>query len=191
MTERLQWSYGKQQLSDQQTILQMLPNCVTVLKTTEMLDRRGVDYIARLSGGAEVLIDAKNRDKGCSRFWINGEPELALERYSVMPGGKYKTPKDREKIGWTLNTRSPVHYIFFKFDATDTDDVYLLPFQLLRKAFRDNGIRWFEICESAIQDNGRWESKAVFVPVGKVTDAIRRAQIGFQRNPDQAQLIQP
>jgi hypothetical protein len=185
--ERLTFSLGSQQVSDHETIKAMLNGCVSVEDSSQLLNVAGVDYIARLRGGAEVLVDAKTRSK-CGKFWLNNEPELALEVWSVRPGGKFKTPEQRKKIGWTLCEAKKVDLILFKFNPQDTSQVYLVSFQLLRVAFRQNFHAWMKSYKTDIQSSGSWESECVFVPVGVVYDAIRRASIGTLREANQSQL---
>lgn len=188
--ERLTWSLGSQQLTDHETIKSMLMGCVSVEDSSQLLNVAGVDYIARLRMGAEVLVDAKTRNAGCSEFWFKNEPELALETWSVRPGGKFNTPESRKKIGWTLCESKKVDLILFKFDPQDTSQVYLVSFQLLRVAFRQNFHAWRKTYKIGFQESDhRWESECVFVPANIVYEAIRRASIGTLRNPNQADLI--
>lgn len=179
-SERLRFSMGRLQASDTETILAMIPGCVSVAKSSGHADRAGIDYVATLRGGATVLIDAKNRDKGCKRFWIDGEPELALELWSVRPNGKYNTPKERARTGWTLREDTQVDLLLFKFDPADTRLVYLLSYQLLRGAFRANLADWKERFGIKIQDSKTWESEAVMVPAFMVFDAINRFCVSTQ-----------
>lgn len=185
--ERLAFSRGARQASDLASIQAMLPGCVSIRKTNEKQDREGVDYIAILRKGAKVLIDGKARAKGCSRWWCEG-PELALEIHSVMPGGKYKTPMNRAKTGWTLSEAVNVDYIYFSFDPSDSVDVFLIAFQHLRVAFRGFFDAWIERYRTEIQEtkwNGHaWESKCVFVPAYVVMDAIDFVTLGRCRDED-------
>ena len=192
--EMLSFSLGEQQVSDHETIKAMLPGCISVQDSSHLLNLAGVDYVARLRGGAEVLIDAKTRTKGCSRYWYNNEPELALELWSVKPGGKFKTPTSQQKTGWTLSEEKKVQLILFKFHPDDTEQVYLVCFQLLRVAFRANVRQWmhgaYRIDTQESHRNGTgWESECVFVPANVVYDAIRKASLGRLRTANQAPLI--
>ena len=64
---------------DMDLLKKIIPYCVDVQKTAAEVDKTGVDYIATLSSGARINIDAKTREKGSSKFWKHGEPELVLE----------------------------------------------------------------------------------------------------------------
>ena len=144
-----------------------IAGCAKVEKTDEDTDRTGVDYIATLRRGGEILIDAKNRERGASRYWHDGKPELALEIWSVMPEA------DRQGVvGWTLNESTAVDYILYTFDASDTDECYLIPYQLLRMALIRQYKLWVETYGIRIQHSPRWRSMAIFVPARIVLEAV-------------------
>lgn len=164
----LERSRGVLASTDLATIKGMLAGCVNVEKTNEQQDREGIDYVATLRKGATVLIDAKTRMRGCSRWWRHG-PELALETWSVRPDRN--TPG---KVGWTLNETTNVDYILFIFDPTDTKEVFLYPFQLLRTTYRTHKAEWYDKYRVDIQDSGGWTSECVFVPESVVWEALRQ-----------------
>jgi len=170
--KKLAYSKGFRLDNDIETLKSLIDGCISVTKTPAEQDKKGIDYIATLRRGAIIKIDAKTRELGCSEYWQNGEPELAPEIWSVMPGGKYKIPREKAKTGWTLDESNNVHYIFCTFDPVDTEEVYLLPFQLYRMAFRKNLYIWKEYYKVAIQDSGSWQSKCIFVPACIIMDAI-------------------
>jgi hypothetical protein len=173
----LDWSKGTSAADDQLTILNMLDGCQKVEISSNLLDLSGVDYVATLRNGAAILIDGKTRKPGCSKFWRMG-PELALETWSVKPGGKYRMADQRKKIGWTLCEHKRVDFILFKFDPADCEIAYLICFQLLRIAFRRNHKNWYRCYKVDIQDNRNFESEAVFVPATVVLKAVSDAGIG-------------
>jgi len=168
--EMLKYSRGVREQSDALTIQAMISGCETVVKTGTADDKAGVDYIATLRGGATVLIDAKTRTAGCSRYWRQG-PELALEKWSVLPGGKYSTPQG--KTGWTLCETKNVDYILFTFDPSDSVEVFLYPYQLLRMTFRRMLPQWWKTYKKDTQESDGWESQCVFVPESVVWSAMR------------------
>lgn len=172
--DRLAYTRGVREQTDIEMIKAMLPGCQTVEKTPPSEDRNGVDYVATLRRGATVLIDAKTRDAGASRWW-NGEPDIALEIWSVMPGGRYQIPRNQSKVGWTLSEHSNVDLILYTFSPQDSDLAYLLSFQLLRCAFIHNFARWKSRYKIGRQDSSQWESQAIFVPVSVVLGAITDA----------------
>ena len=165
---KLAFSLGEQEKVDMDTLRSVIPGCVSVRKTTPAEDRTGVDYIATLRGGAEIFIDAKTRERGASRYWRRGEAEIALEKWSVVCSAACP----QGKAGWTLSEASPVHYILYTFDRSDWGEFYLLPFQLLRAAFRRNCAAWEKAYQAKQQNSGRWKSEAIFVPVSVVLSAV-------------------
>lgn len=169
--ERLQFSKGSRQETDCSTIMSLLDGCASVSVASEELDRIGVDYIATLRRGAEVYIDAKTRQPGCSKYW-KGEPELAIEIWSVMPGGKFNMPLQRAKAGWTLDESKRTDMILYTFDEQDSKIAYLMPFQSLRIAARRNYKLWMSKHKVDIQSSGTWQSMAVFVPSSHVIQAL-------------------
>lgn len=179
-SEKLQYSRGVSESTHPETIRKLIAGCVSVSKAPLELDRLGIDYVAELRRGAKVNIDLKSRDKGCSRHWrpVNPiystarEPELALEIWSVRPSDR--NPKGR--VGWTLDESKLTDYTLHIFDHSDTREVFLLPFQLLRMAFIRNYKTWRKQFSKSngrdIQNSGTWESECVFVPAWMVLDAI-------------------
>lgn len=170
--ERLSFSKGERKQSDALTIKALLDGCVTVTESSVAMDRMGVDYIATLRRGAEVFIDAKAREKGCSRYWKNGDPELAIEIWSVMPGGRFGTPRDKAKPGWTIDEAKITDMILYTFSFQDCSTAFLFPFQSLRIAARRMASHWMRRFKVDIQTSGGWQSQAVFVPASEVIQAI-------------------
>lgn len=175
--DKLAFSRGQREQSDIETLMVMLPGCISIIKTDIETDKAGIDYIAALRKGATILIDAKAREPGAAKWWRNG-PELALELWSVKPGGKYNTPKTRARTGWTLCEQKQTDLILFTFDPLDTNDVFLFSFQLLRIAFRQNASHWRQVYKIGIQDSGSWESECVFVPVNVVASEVNKISRG-------------
>lgn len=166
--------------TDLEVLQDMIPGCVSVVKTDARTDRNGVDYVATLRRGTEILIDAKTREPGASRYWNDNGPELALEIWSVMPDGRYNTPQARTKVGWTLCESKQTDMIFYTFDRADCFDVFLLPFQHLRIAFRQNWPVWSKRYRRKTQDSFAWQSECIFVPadvVLKAIEAVERCQL--------------
>lgn len=163
--EKLRYSLGQQQIFDIQLLKQHIPKCTNIIKTDIEMDKSGVDYIAEISGGAQILIDAKTRMRGCSKYW-NGEPELAIEIWSVV---------EKKKVGWTFNDNTLVDYILYTFPDEDCKEYFFLPFQLLRKAAIENYFSWCQKYRVKDQLNNGYTSRAVFVPANIVIDAINNA----------------
>lgn len=177
--ERLAFSQGKRGERDAEILKRAIPNCIDVTKTDEATDKKGVDYIATLEGGAGIGIDVKTRGKGCSKYWRNGQEDLLLEIWSVCPD-----ENNKGKIGWTLSDKTNVDLILFTFDETDSKNFYLLPYQLLRMAFLSNGQKWInkygrkQSTSIAKRLNKVWHSQAVFVPADEVINAMTQEMQG-------------
>lgn len=176
--ERLNFSVGARNGTDSETIMSLLDGCSSVRKNDVPGNDKGVDYIATLRGGAEVNIDVKTREAGCSKYWNRAtkEPELAIEKWSVMPGGEYETPHERSSAGWTIDESKVTDMILYTFDERDSQIAFLLPFQSLRIASRRMISHWmkrFKVDVQKSRRNGRmWQSQAVFVPASEVIAAM-------------------
>lgn len=167
--QKLEFSLGKRLTVDIDILKNIIPGCVSVIKTDTETDKTGVDYIATLRNGTQILIDAKTRERGASKFWKQGEPELALEIWSVLPENGTEG-----KTGWTLSERTNVDYILYTFNKNDTDKFFFLPFQLLRTALINNYKYWREQYGVKEQQSnaGQWKSRAIFVPATVLVSAI-------------------
>ena len=181
--DQLTISKGNRSCSDEDTIRRLLAGTVSVVVANENMDKIGVDYIATIRGGAQVFIDIKTREIGCSKYW-RSDPELAIEKWSVMPGGKYSIPLDRQKAGWTIDESKITDMVLYVWHPSDSKTAYLLPFQSLRMATRANIAHWMGIYKTDIQDSGKWQSQAVFVPASVVISAINLTFIGRGLNAD-------
>jgi hypothetical protein len=170
--EMLQFSKGKRCDTDIETIKCLLHGCTHAEAYECSGNDGGVDYVAKLRAGAEVLIDAKTRAAGCSRYWRHGEPELAIEKWSVMPCERLPNGQ----AGWTLDESKVTDMILYTFDQSDTDTAFLLPFQSLRIATAKMIRTWMKLYKVDVQTshrNGRqWQSQAVLVPASVVISAM-------------------
>lgn len=153
--------------SDMAIIKSYFPRCLKVEVCDLVNDKHGSDYIATL-GNTKIFIDAKTREKGASRFWKHGEPELVLEVFSVV---------EEKKIGWTFSGHSIADYILYTFDPADTDKIYMLPFQSLRKIAFEKIKEWSITYGKKVQESDTWHSMAVFVPASVVLLAINQSMI--------------
>ncbi len=178
--ERLTFSRGIREGTDISTLQNMIPGSISCRKTTEQEDRSGVDYVLTLRRGAIINVDAKSRDAGCSKWWLKrSEPELALELWSIRPH-----QGSAGKCGWTSSESSNVDLILFTFDRADTHSCFLVPFQLLRVAFRKFGADWIKNpdfksdIQKSRRGNSNWESECVFVPHWVVEAAIQTVSEG-------------
>lgn len=180
--DRFSFSMGTPTERDMAILKQLITGCVGVEKTDPSTDRLGVDYIVTLRRGAQIYVDGKTREKGASKYWKYGEPEVALEKWSVVPESG-----SQGKVGWTLNEASPVNKILFTFDPSDSDMFFLMDFQNLRMAFAKYCNEWdkkYGITTQTTdgwesQTSKRWHSQAVFVPVSVVDRAMKEFTQGY------------
>lgn len=164
--DKMAFSKGISRRTALSTIVAIIPGCISVEPASLKDDLRGIDFMAVLSSGVVLKIDQKAREPGCSRYW-KGEPEIALELWSKLP------ERDSQgKPGWTWDESKDTDYTLHTFDSTDTNVVYLLPFQLLRKAFWLHGKKWKTRYGTSQQNSGQWRSECMFVPAGVVLAAI-------------------
>ncbi len=171
--ERLRMSMGAAQLeTDKKTLEAYFSDVLSVEKAGKHDDRAGIDYVVTLQGGARIAVDVKTREKGCSRYWTDG-PELALELWSQKypPGSKKEN-----RPGWTRDSHKRCHYVMFKFDREDWAAAYILPFQQLNRAFRENLGEWYLLYPHAeqCQAGADYMSECVFVPADVVMEAVQR-----------------
>jgi hypothetical protein len=171
--DNLRFSQGDRAMQDVDTIRSLIPNCIDVTIVEDSSSQAaGIDYIAHLKDGATLNVDAKGRTKGAAKYWKDGEPELAVEVWSVMP-------QDGQpgKVGWTFDTSKQTDLVLFYFD--DTEVCYLIGFQHLRMAAIANYDAWktayMQKPQLSERDGVRWNSQAMFVPARVVLDAIRSA----------------
>lgn len=173
--EDLAASKARRQDSDIDTLRAMFPTCASVVKTGEADDKAGTDYVVTLRRGARLLVDAKSRNPGCSQWWKAG-PEVALEVWSVMPGGAYGTPREKARTGWALDESKEIDLILYTFDRGDHEFAYVRPLPLLRETFRRNYADWYPRYRQTPQKTRMgqllYESECVFVPLVVLDPAI-------------------
>jgi hypothetical protein len=178
--ERLAFSKGVRERTDIETLRDMISGCERVDRAREVDDRKGVDYWAHLFGGRALGIDAKARELGASRYWTDGEPDLALERWSVVPDDLHPNGVP----GWTVDPAKLTDLILFTFDESDTTACYLVGLPQLRLAFLKFGQQWRRVYRYATQttrnrdDHGFYRSACLFVPATVVLEGMRQVAVG-------------
>lgn len=168
-----EYSIGQRELFDENVLRNVIPRCVSVQKTDAYTDKQGVDYIVTLRDGSQFTVDAKTRQKGAKRWWKQEEPELALEKYSVV---------ELKKVGWLFKD-SAVHpdYILYTFDKSDSDKFYLVPYVLLRKAASKRWKNWesqYGVKKQPNSSHGGYTSDAIFVPASVLIGAVAHEMTG-------------
>ena len=167
-----EYSLGSRERFDVSLLESAIPYCKNVTKTDASTDKQGVDYIATLKDGSIVTIDGKTRKAGARKYW-RGEPELAIEAYSVV---------EKKIVGWLFKD-SAVHpdYVLYTFDRTDSDKYYLVPYILLRKAALKYWKKWAATYGMKNQPNethGGYTSSALFVPASTLLSAVSEQMAG-------------
>jgi hypothetical protein len=170
--KKLEYSKGKSQQRDIELLRNYIVGCVDVRVTTLKEDMNGVDYIVKLREGAEIRVDAKTREKGASKHWKHGQPELALELFSKNP------TKDGDDgiIGWVMNEQKEIDLILYTFHESDSKLCFLIPFQHLRMALWKYGDEWKKkyVIKPQKNKNGNqyWNASCIFIPYKEVLKAI-------------------
>lgn len=126
--------------------------------------RSGIDRVILLSSGKTISVDEKVR----SEDW----PDFILELWS---------DRDKRKKGW-IQKELLCDYIAYAFIPSKT--CFLLPFQQLRLAWRNNHCEWYRKAIKRIEgfrivdaDNGWYITQSVAVPQSVLMSAIQRAMI--------------
>jgi len=141
-----------------------------VHQANEKEDQKGGDYLAKDFNGRQVYIDVKRREKGCSKYWKNGIPEVAIEFESVCAGGKYNIKEPR--IGWSFDDKKITDWIVYLFDESDFKSALYIDFKLLYAALHEFKNVLTKKYKLKYQDSGQWESSAMFVPILDIFDLI-------------------
>ena len=152
-------------------------------------DKQGIDYVATLSSGREVRIDAKRR-YGCAQYWPGGVPEFTLEEWSSRPEAG-----EAGRVGWALDAKKQTDYILFTWPEDECSQRHIVPFQMLRKAFETNLSTWRDDYKYNARQPNRWQgrrwlSSCVFVPAPVVWRAIYRAGSLDVRQPRRQRMGQ-
>lgn len=141
------------------------PGCKIEQEECVALDKRGRDYRVILPNKDVFALDHKNRDPGCSKYWKNGEPELAPEVWSKIP-----EPGIPGQVGWMLDHTKITDYVLCTFDASDTELCYLALFSEYRELFENNYDSLKLRYRVATQVSDGWKSECIFVPVSALVN---------------------
>ena len=117
----------------------------------------GIDRVVILGSGKTLYIDEKFRKDD----W----PDILLERWS---DNKKKTP------GW-IQKELACDYIAYAMKPSKR--CYLLPFQQLRKAWKDHGRGWVEDYDPVFADNKSYITESVPVPIDTLLAALSDAML--------------
>lgn len=160
----------KMKKQDKEIIKKIFPRTVEIIETSRggEEDMVGVDYIAVDHAGKQIKIDVKRRQKGCSKYWKNGVPEIQLEVWAEI----------KKKIGWTIDDAKETDFVIFIYDKSDyTGETVLMPFDLLKEITKRNLRKWAKQkgCYKKQENKGLYgyfEATCLFMPL-----PILRAEI--------------
>lgn len=132
--------------------------------------RAGIDRYVDLADGTSIKIDEKVRAKDY--------PDILLERWSS---------RESQKPGWMQKSLS-CDFIAYAFIPTET--CYLLPFQVLRRVWREQGREWIAKAEAradgfavVLAENPTYTTESIAVPIPVLLDAIRDALVIHWQSP--------
>jgi len=119
--------------------------------------RGGIDRLIVLNDGTALKVDEKVRTVAY--------PDILLERWS---------DKARRKPGW-MQKELTCDFVAYAFVPTAV--CYLLPWQLLRRAWIENGREWIASCRLVEAQNRGYVTESVAVPIQRLLDAVRDAMV--------------
>lgn len=118
------------------------------------LQKRGIDKILHFADGKQLLIDEKKRRKDYG--------DILLEEYSNY---EKKTP------GWLHRNK---HTDYIVYAIMPSNKVYLLPFELLWLAFKNNYTNWLKQYGRRFAKNNGYTTSNIPVPVDILLDAVKQ-----------------
>jgi hypothetical protein len=117
--------------------------------------RGGIDRLLVLASGKTLSVDEKVRERDYG--------DVLLEYWSNY---------ERRVPGWIAKDLA---CDFIAYAVLPTKKCYLLPFQTLRQAWRNNRNEWVNDFREVKADNGTYTTVSVAVPVGVLFDSLRDA----------------
>ena len=139
---------------------EMFPNLVSAVAIESKdgwAQRAGIDRRLVMSDGSTKTVEEKVRAKAY--------PDFCLE---------YWSDRERKKPGWIAKDLD-CDYIAYVF--LPTRQCYLLPFGLLRRAWRENYREWTDTYRRVEAKNRDFTTVSVAVPIPVVLEAIGKATV--------------
>lgn len=140
---------------------------MTSVRNDGWAQRGGIDRLLTLSDGTVLKVDEKVRRQD----W----PDIALERWSDF---------DRRVPGWV---KKPLTCDYIAYALVPSQTCYLLPFQLLRRAWDTHEDEWMAKGHRIEAQNRRYTTVSYGVPTRVVLDAIRDCLVVTWGNSEQRQ----
>lgn len=119
------------------------------------LQRKGIDKVLQMKSGKKILVDEKKRRKDYG--------DILLEEYSNW---------ETRRPGW-LGRGHYTDYIVYVI--VETGKVYLLPFLILQKAWRDNYAGWKRNYRTIQARNQTYTTTSLCIPIDILFRALEKA----------------
>lgn len=119
--------------------------------------RGGIDRVLTLASGKTLTVDEKVREE----VW----PDILLE---------YWSDRDRKVRGWVAKDLA-CDFIAYAF--VPSRECYLIPFQTLRRAWKEHCEEWVANHRRVEANNGRYVTVSVAVPTGELMNALADAML--------------
>lgn len=184
---------------DLEILKQYFPNSRIIPGTKEQ-DRRGIDWVVMTQDNREIYIDTKTRTHRGSELSCLGKPypEIILELWSIMPGGKYNTPIGRSRIGWSKDETKLTNYVLYTFHPDICTKHYLFRFKTLKHIVAIREALWrtkndkkfkSNITIRIISSEKSWESECAYVPVNLIFKEIELLEAYGKNTEDYVKRI--
>jgi len=131
--------------------------CMVDVRADGWAQRAGIDRYVHLHGGKILKVDEKVREKDWG--------DIALEFWS---------DEQRRKPGWVAK---PLDCDYIAYAVEPTQVCYLLPFQTLRSAWKDNCREWVRRYPRVCAPNNGYQTISVGVPPDVLFSAMTDASI--------------
>uniref|UniRef100_A0A6M3J7C3 Uncharacterized protein n=1 Tax=viral metagenome TaxID=1070528 RepID=A0A6M3J7C3_9ZZZZ len=153
--------------------LKVWPTAVSIhrIQGNNLWQKSGVDRVVYLSNRSCFLIDEKKRRKDYG--------DVLLEVWSVW----YEAGSTKNKIGWTFDDSKICDFIAYSVPGK----VYLLPFDVLRRAAKANLSEWIKRYRYPLTaKNNGYETRNVAIPWPVLRDAMNKAMVVRDASVDMA-----
>lgn len=128
---------------------------MTCIRNDGWAQRGGIDRVLTLASGKTLTVDEKVR--------AVDYPDILLEYWSSF---------EHKKRGWVAKDLS-CDFIAYAFIPSRT--CYLIPFQTLRRAWRQNGMEWVRSYKRVEARNSGYTTVSVPVPITEFIDKMSHA----------------
>ena len=153
----LEWSIDK---TDDQEVdnvyFKAFPHLEKITPVTDLVtQKRGIDKVLTFSNGQTIYIDEKRRRKDYG--------DILLEEYSDF---------EKKKIGWLGREKYTDYIAYIIFPRKK---VYLFPFLILQKTYRDNYFDWLLKYGRKLAPNKYYLTSTLPIPTEILLGAIKES----------------